>query len=30
MYDSARGSFFYFSYRFTGFAHRKAVLRCTG
>ena len=29
MYTTVRGSFFYFSYRFTGFAYRKAVLRCT-
>ena len=29
VYSTARGSFFYFSYRFTGFAFRKAVLRCT-
>ena len=30
MYTTVRGSFFYFSYRFTGYAYRKAVLRCTG
>jgi hypothetical protein len=29
MYTTVRASFFYFSYRFTGYAHRKAVLRCT-
>ena len=26
----ARGFSFYFTYRFTGYAYRKAVLRCTG
>ena len=26
---TVRGSFFYFSYRFTGYAHRKAALCCT-
>ena len=30
MYQNIRGSFFYFSYCFTGFAFRKADLRCTG
>jgi len=29
MYTTIRGSFLYFSYRFTGFAYRKADLRCT-
>jgi hypothetical protein len=30
MTNGARGSFYFFSYRFTGFAFRKADLRCTG
>lgn len=30
MLATNRGSFYYFSYCFTGFAFRKAVLRCTG
>ncbi len=30
MLTDTRGSSFYFSYCFTGYAFRKAALRCTG